>query len=59
MNIIKKTFNTFQEAWESAKNEKEPTGVQSRYDKESNTYKYVTTVSDLTNTKTNEENHKA
>lgn len=49
MNIIKKIFDTFEEAFSEAMNSTEPTGVQYC----SKIKKYVTTKSDVTNTKIN------
>lgn len=49
MNIIKEIFDTFEEAFSEAMNSKEPTGVQYH----SKIKKYVTTKSDITNTKVN------
>lgn len=50
MNIIKKVFDTIEEAMTSAIKSKTPTGVQYR----AKLKKYVTVKSDITNTKTND-----
>lgn len=50
MNIIKKVFDTIEEAMASAIKSKTPTGVQYR----AKLKKYVTVKSDITNTKTND-----
>ncbi len=49
MNIIKEIFDTFEEAFSKAMNSNEPTGLQYC----SKMKKYVTTKSDITNTKVN------